>query len=197
VSSKCCSSLVVLGLALAGCFGGKSDPPDAGGGACNVQISHDTPLLPPSHVAQGSVIEWPTNPPTSGAHYLEPAAWATTYPFAVMRGNYVHNEEHGGIVMLYNCPDGCADVVDSMTMFGQALPQDPQCATPVNARWIVTPDPLLDPDVRVAAAAWGWSFKADCFDETRMMNFFNEHYAAGGPDRTNCKPPTEEPAVAP
>jgi hypothetical protein len=176
---------------VAACHGGNTGP-DAPG-TCAATFNHDTPLLPPSHVDQGTVIDWPMNPPTSGTHYPQPAAWATTYPFAVMRGNYVHNEEHGGIAMLYNCPDGCPDIVESMTAFGQALPQDPQCETPVNARWIVTPDPLLPAGVTVAAVAWGWSYTAPCFDDTAMSHFFNEHYASGGPDRTNCKPPTVEP----
>jgi hypothetical protein len=175
----------------AACHGGNPGP-DAPG-TCASNFNHDTPLQTPAHVDQGTVIDWPMNPPTSGTHYPQITAWATVYPFAVMRGNYLHNEEHGGIVMLYNCPEGCPDIVDAMTAFGQALPQDPQCEAPINARWIVTPDPLLPSDVRVAAAAWGWSLTMPCFDDTSMTHFFNEHYAAGGPDRTNCKPPTVEP----
>jgi len=178
----CSMTLAVL----AACHGGNSGP-DAFG-TCAATFSHDTPLLPATHVDQGTVIDWPMNPPTSGAHYIQLPAWATTYPIAVMRGNYLHNEEHGGVVMLYNCPDGCPDIVASMTSFGQALPQDPQCSAPINARWIVTPDPLLEPGVTVALAAWGWSYKAPCFDEESVQHFFNEHYAAGGPDRTNCNP---------
>src|SRR5262252_2576321 len=96
-------------LVLTACHGGSTGP-DAPG-TCAVTITHDTPLLAASHVPQGSVVDWPMNPPTSGPHYPDLTAWATTYPFAVMRGNYLHNEEHGGIVMLYNCADGCPDVV--------------------------------------------------------------------------------------
>ena len=179
-----------------------SSSPDAAavapmqGGSCNAVVTHETPLQAASHVPQGTVIDFSSNPPTSGAHYPTAADWALEYPITVMRGNYLHNEEHGGVVLLYSCPSGCQDIADSLTAIGQALPQDPACAGetngegPVNARWLVTPDPLLPDGVQVAAAAWGWDYKADCLDPDTLGMFISARYANGGGDRTNCKPPT-------
>lgn len=172
------------------------DAVSASGGACNAVVTHETPLQPASHVPQGTPLTFSSNPPSSGAHYPQPVDWALEYPIVIDRGNYLHNEEHGGIVMLYDCPNGgCQDVADGLAAIGQALPQDPQCdglnngLTAVNARWLVTSDPLLPDGVQVAAAAWGWTYKADCLDPITLGEFIREHYAQGGSDRTNCKPP--------
>jgi hypothetical protein len=174
----------ILLLALTSCHGSEGQP-DAFG-TCAATVTHETPLLSPMHVPQGTVITWPSNPPSSGTHYPTHADWAMAYPIAVDRGNYLHNEEHGGIVLLYNCPLGCPDIVEQLTTYGQSLPQDPQCVPPINARWIVSPDPLLPDGVVVAAAAWGWTYKTSCFDKGTLDQFFADHYATGGPDRTNC-----------
>ncbi|HSY24462.1 MAG TPA: DUF3105 domain-containing protein, partial [Polyangiaceae bacterium] len=61
-----------------------------------------------------------------------------------------------------------------------ALPDDPLCAeesTGVRVRTVITPDPLLD--VPVAAAAWGYTYKADCVDAPSLMAFATEHYGNG------------------
>lgn len=181
---------LVLAIWLAGCVAHHdvAATPDAGasGGRCNAVVTHETPLAPASHVAQSTVVDWASNPPSSGAHYPTHAGWATAYPIVVERGNYLHNEEHGGVALLYNCPDGCQDVVDGLTAIGTALPQDPRCQAPINARWLVTSDPLLPADVTVAAAAWGWTYKASCVDPDTLGAFITAHYAMGGADRTNC-----------
>nr|HEX4313835.1 DUF3105 domain-containing protein [Kofleriaceae bacterium] len=176
---------------------GGLDAVSASGGACNAVVTHETPLQPASHVPQGAPLTFSSNPPSSGAHYPQPADWALEYPIVIDRGNYLHNEEHGGIAMLYDCPGGCQDVADGLAAIGQALPQDPACdgldngLGPVNARWLVTADPELPDGVQVAAAAWGWTYKADCLDPITLGEFIREHYAQGGSDRTNCKPPVD------
>jgi hypothetical protein len=180
-------------------FDAASGSASASGGACNAVVTHETPLQPASHVPQGTPLEFSSNPPSSGAHYPQPVDWALEYPIVIDRGNYLHNEEHGGIVLLYDCPGGCQDVADGLAAIGKALPQDPQCdglsngLSMVNARWLVTSDSDLPAGVQVAAAAWGWTYKADCLDPVTVNAFITDHYAKGGSDRTNCKPPTDPP----
>jgi hypothetical protein len=180
-----CSLAHETGLDASGGSGGATN-----GGPCNVVVTHETPLAAASHVDQGTVVQWASNPPSSGVHYPTHAAWATSYPIVVMRGNYLHNEEHGGIPLLYNCPTGCPDIVDQLTAIGTALPQDPACVTEgVNAKWLVTSDPYLPDGITVAAAAWGWTFKATCVDAERVNAFITARYSMGGPDRYNCGGP--------
>ena len=61
-----------------------------------------------AHVPVGSELGWDSNPPSSGAHF---PAWAAYQAFttAVPRGFYVHNLEHGSVVLLFNCALSASD----------------------------------------------------------------------------------------
>lgn len=146
---------------------------------CVVTIA-SPPLLPALHVAIGSDIQWDSNPPSSGSHYPIWAAYQA-YDTPVPRGYYVHDLEHGAIVFVYNCGDaGCPDVVAAFHAASDSLPDDPLCTTAgegVRVRTVITPDPLLD--VTVAAAAWGWTYKAECIDLPSLKAFAAAHYGQG------------------
>jgi hypothetical protein len=119
-------------------------------------------------------VTYSTNPPTSGPHYPIWAAYKT-YTTPVDRGFYVHDLEHGGVVIAYNCPSGCDADLALLADFLSARPADPACTPPVKFRVVVTPDPLLD--VRFAAAAWGAALKSSCFDLPALAAFLDAHYA--------------------
>jgi hypothetical protein len=146
---------------------------------CVVTVA-SPPLLPALHVTIGSDIQWDSNPPSSGSHYPIWAAFQT-YDAPVPRGYYVHDLEHGAIVFVYNCGDGgCPDVVAAFHRASDSLPDDPLCTAAgegVRVRTVITPDPLLD--VTVAAAAWGWTYKAECIDLPSLEAFASAHYAQG------------------
>lgn len=118
---------------------------------------------PGVHVPIGTSVEWSTNPPVTGMHYPIWAAWDRHYT-ALDRGYWVHNAEHGGIVLLYRCPEGCPDVVDALLDVARSLPADASCAAPVRGRLIVAADPLLPPEVQVAVVGWNAYYAASCFD---------------------------------
>jgi hypothetical protein len=98
----------------------------------------------------------------------------------VPRGFYVHDLEHGAIVVTYNCPNGCDAELASLYAFLAALPQDPICLPPLKNRIVVTPDPKLD--VPFAASAWNWMLKSSCFDLGALGPFITAHYGHGGED---------------
>ncbi len=155
--------------------------PDA---SCPVTI--DTPPLQPAiHVPIGTAIEWDSNPPSSGEHYPVWAAFGE-YTSPVPRGYYVHDLEHGAIVFLYNCVDaGCPDVVAALRAASDAIPDDGLCAGQgTRVRTVITPDPLLD--APVAAAAWGWTYVAECADLQTLTAFAIAHYGQGA--ETLCTP---------
>src|SRR5439155_7974720 len=89
-------------------------------------------------------------------------------------GFWVHDLEHGAVVLTYNCPGGCADDVARIQAFVDKLPAD--CGTPPR-RIVLVPDPDLD--VRFAASAWGFTLKADCFEEAPFGAFVAAHYGKG------------------
>ena len=171
--------LLLVTVVAAGC----TDPPVTDEpmtvSPCNgmLTVEHDTSG---AHVEPGTAIEWTNNPPTSGPHYPIWAAWDRQYQ-ALDRGYYVHNAEHGGIVLLYRCDDGCPDVVDSLLAAARNMAPDPICASPITKRVIVTPDPLLPDGVQVAAVAWNHAYTASCYDPY-VETFARQHYAQAPED---------------
>lgn len=152
--------------------------PTAPGLACPMGIT-SVPMEPAVHVAQGSAIPWGSNPPATGNHYPVWAPWGQSQNGVVPRGNWVHNLEHGGVALLYRCPKGCPEVVARLSTLARSLPQDPLCTPPINARWLLTEDPLLPANVQVGAAAWGSIFCAGEFgakEEADLRTFIGERY---------------------
>jgi hypothetical protein len=100
-----------------------------------------------AHVAEGSTVTYVANPPASGPHY---PVWGRyrEHGSAVARGYWVHNLEHGAIVLLYR-PDAPASVVSELRQAYQALPNDPACG---HKRALMTADPLLPQPVAAVAA---------------------------------------------
>lgn len=160
--------------------------PDA---SCFVEIAQPPLMSSFAHVPIGTAVDWDSNPPSSGPHYPIWAAFQA-YTSPVPRGYYVHDLEHGAIVFLYNCGSaGCPDVVSKLQAASDSLPDDPVCAQQgggVRVRTVITPDPLIP--TRVAAAAWGWIYLADCADLPTLEQFAKAHYGQGREDL--CSPGT-------
>jgi hypothetical protein len=148
------------------------------GGACTTAIAQH-PNEGAIHVDCTPVPTYGTNPPSSGNHY---GIWADykTYTTPVPWGHLVHSLEHGAIVIVYNCPDGCADEVEAAQAMIDALPTDATCTAPTQRRVILAPDPHLD--VRWAASAWTWTLRASCFDAAAFNAFALAHYNHAGED---------------
>ncbi len=144
----------------------------AEGGSCNTTV-RSFPLSPGTHVPICSAVAYSSNPPTSGSHY---PIWASyrSYPAPVARGFWVHDLEHGAIVITYNCQN-CAGQIAALEAFLAARPVDPLCISPVRHRFVVTPDPLLD--TVFAASAWGHALRSSCFDLDALGAFIDAHYA--------------------
>ncbi len=53
---------------------------------------------------------WNSRPPTSGPHSPGIANWGE-HSETVPEWNQVHNLEDGGVIMHYNCPEGCPEIV--------------------------------------------------------------------------------------
>lgn len=160
--------------------------PDA---SCVVRIE-SPPLQPGNHVPVGTVITtWDSNPPSSGDHY---PVWAAFQAYAtpVPRGYYVHDLEHGAIVLLYNCgllgdagvseagadaATACDVLIAGLMQVVASMPTDPLCDPSIRVRYVLTPDPLIA--YPVAAAAWGWTYNAACLDLPTLEAFAKDHYA--------------------
>ena len=114
------------------------------------------------HVAYNS------NPPTSGPHYAEPAPWGIKDQ-PLPDEQLVHNLEHGGIVIEYNCPDGCPDLVAQLR----------DLASGYRSKVILAPRPNPDVKCRITLTAWTWLDCFDQFDADRINAFIRAHKDRG------------------
>lgn len=117
------------------------------------------------HVPQDSEVEWMSDPPHSGPHYPTWAPWGE-HDSTVPRGNWVHNLEHGGIVLSYRCVDPCEAELDVLR---DVIEQRPEL------RILLTPDPFLPGRERFAAVSWTWIHRFDAPDLEELLCFADQH----------------------
>lgn len=129
---------------------------DACGGDCQ---QDSLPDRGNDHVA-GSV-DYADHPPASGDHWPCWAEWGV-HSEAVPPENWVHNLEHGGVVFLWNCPEGCAE--DQAAI--EALVHD---TLPVG-RALSTP--YADMAMPYAAVSWQHRLQLSCLDIPALTDFF-------------------------
>jgi hypothetical protein len=173
---------------------GSSGAAGASGSAAScTPIEESPPLTTANHVTPCTYVDYASNPPSSGDHYPVPTQHKT-YTTPVVRGFWVHNLEHGGVVFSYNCPSGCDAEVAMLQAIIDAFPVDPLCEQSGFAkRVLMTPDPHLD--VKFAASAWGFVLRSDCMNPSSFSTFLSAHYNMGpeqvcwdGPDQSVGQP---------
>ena len=129
-----------------------------------------------NHIPDTQQPQYKHYPPASGPHYDEPANWGA-YDQALPEGRWVHNLEHGGIVILYKCPSGCPDLVKQLKDLYAAAPQSRQWK---EVKLVVTPYDKMEH--QLAIVAWDWIDEMDTFDRDRLLKFYNAHIDRGPED---------------
>lgn len=120
-----------------------------------------------THVEVGTPINYEDYPPSSGSHYPN---WVQPWGFKdteVPPGNWVHNLEHGGIVILYKCPANCDQLKRQLRDLANSLPK--ARATP-GAKVVIAPDNRID--TPLVALAWTRRLKLDQYDEGQLRGFY-------------------------
>ncbi|MEZ4367368.1 MAG: DUF3105 domain-containing protein [Kofleriaceae bacterium] len=168
--------LASLALGAAAC-GQEATPTRVETGVCDGVIA-TYPTIASPHREEGAAEAWTTNPPTSGPHSPAWAAWDVHHP-TLDRVHWVHNLEHGGVVIAYRCDQACPDVVAELATIIDETATDPSCQAPVRHRLLLVADPLLPDGVAVAAVAWGAAFTASCVDADHLRAFIAAHYDDG------------------
>ncbi|MFN8523559.1 MAG: DUF3105 domain-containing protein [Chloroflexota bacterium] len=144
-------------------------------GMATPSIGRAMPLEKAEHVPESTVIEWGSRPPTSGKHF---DAWYPTYGVFeqdIPAGNWVHNLEHGAVVLLYNCPSGCADVVQQVKDLYGTLPKGRNARR--GTRLLALP--YKDMDHKLAVVAWGYLLELDEFDQDKITRFYEARIDRG------------------
>jgi hypothetical protein len=128
-----------------------------------------------------------SNPPTSGWHLPDvPRPGIYTQPRSPE--SLGHFMEHGGIWVLYNCPDGCPDDVAALQrVVDSAIDQGKPVALA----------PYLTMESRYAAVAWRWLLPLDGADTGQVREFIDRHQCnynpEGGPYCTGVRGKVESP----
>lgn len=104
---------------------------------------------------------WQT-PPVSAAQDGSPARWGV-YDRFLPDEVLIHNLEHGGIGLHYDCSDACPELVEQLKGIVGRNP----------ALFIVSPYP--DMGTRIAVTAWRHLMVLDEFDERKIREFIEAY----------------------
>ncbi|HSL97796.1 MAG TPA: DUF3105 domain-containing protein [Candidatus Deferrimicrobiaceae bacterium] len=173
--------------------GGTAPPPVVG--YVQPDMGHD-------HVGAGSFAKYLYCPPASGRHYfgtgIGPIRAEVYGPEErVIPQNWIHNLEHGSLVLLYRCPGEACEPTGQATL--QQLyadwPNSPICGfargepnglgSPVIARF----DDMAWP---YAVLVWGIVLPLESFDRAAILDFY-EAYAERFNPEPFCPAPTPTP----
>lgn len=130
------------------------------------------------HVEEGTDIQYENFPPASGRHYPRWAEYGV-YSESIPAPYWVHNLEHGAIVLLYRCPSGqedCPEVVERLEALYYRTPPGKYG----EAKLVVTQEPSLD--TPFVALAWNRMLELDQLDEDRFLEFYKAWVDKGPED---------------
>lgn len=148
-----------------------------------------------AHVQDGDTITYPVCPPASGKHVnrvgfgpLAPKVYGPDDQSAP--NGWVHNLEHGALVLLYSCERGACDEssLEALKGFNASFPSSPVCGLPV-----ATVGPVVarfeEMPARYAALVWDRALYLDTLDTAAVYDFFLRYAERVADDGTWLAPP--------
>jgi hypothetical protein len=155
------------------------------------------------HIAVGSSQRYTYCPPASGPHYFNPGVDgpipAKYYgpDDGTKPEGWIHNLEHGAVVILYNCKMGACDDATQAALqtIPQNFPASPVCGVkagvlaPVIARFDDMP-------AKFAVLVWDRLLYLDTLDTAKILEFYKTEGELTNPE-PQCSRPTPTPSVGP
>jgi hypothetical protein len=134
-----------------------------------------------SHVPVGTQVDYQHVPPASGSHWsaagTAPVA-PGVYAQILEEEQWVHNLEHGYVVILYDCPSGCEPTLTAeLEALFDAAPQ----STLFNKKKLVIA-PYSGLPARITAIAWDVQLYLDAFNAQTLLDFY-ARYLDQGPEQ--------------
>jgi Protein of unknown function (DUF3105) len=161
-------------------------------------VGYIQPDMGNEHVTSGSFVRYLYCPPASGRHYsgsgIGPIRVEAYGPEENARPQgWIHNLEHGGVVILYKCPGPGCDATGQAAheQLYREWPESPVCKVP--ARQI---SPIFarfdDMPWNYAVLAWGVVMPVESFDRQAILDFHAQYAEQFNPEKL-CTPPTPTP----
>jgi hypothetical protein len=159
------------------------------------------------HIQAGDKVTYPICPPASGKHVnktgfgpLEPKVYGPDD--ASLPNGWIHNLEHGGLVLLYSCEKGACDATSIQALRDAAagFPASAICGLPagtvgpVVARFEQMP-------TKYAALVWDRALYLDTLDTAKVYDFYlryGERISDGkfiAPPEPQCGVPSASPSA--
>lgn len=154
-------------------------------GLLSTPVGRAMPIEGADHVAEGTQVTYQSRPPTSGPHYASVVPRYGVWDQAPPTGQWLHNLEHGAVAILYNCPNGCPELVQQLKDLYPRLPLGAN-ARRGSPRALIFP--YTDMDHMIAVVAWGWLLELDGYDEDQVVRFVNSRLDRG-PECVNLRCP--------
>jgi len=141
------------------------------------QVGETQPIQDATHIQPPQKASYQTDPPSSGPHYSipgqAPVNWGY-YDRTIAPEYYVHNLEHGGVVLLYNCSTDCTADQASIKDWVSKVPKDPQFG---EVKLVAVK--YVGPGHRFAMVSWGWRMFMDTWDPAQAQRFYVTHVDHG------------------
>ena len=149
----------------------------------SLALGQSQPDMGRTHIALGASQTYISCPPASGNHVNDPpngpipARYYGPDDTTIPQG-WIHNLEHGALVVLYSCKNGCPDdatLAKLKTFATVGFPNSPVCNLPAG---LVSPvvTRFDDMSTKFAALVWDRVLLQDSLDTSAMLKF----YAAEG-----------------
>ncbi len=160
------TGVIVVVVVLAFSLFGEPEPESEAAGSA-VSERYRVPSQGAAHVDQGSTITYDHYPPSSGPHYGSPSIYRV-FDEPVPEGSWVHNLEHGAIVLLFKCEDECEIRIDQIQDLYDRLPDGAFGQVKLVA------SPYERSSTEFTVLAWGWQEDLDQFDAGRIERFYRD-----------------------
>jgi hypothetical protein len=113
--------------------------------------------------AEPTAYLWNSRPPTSGPHAPQIVSWGE-HTETVPEWYQVHNLEDGGVILHYNCLEGCPEIVAELQDIVQEMGSEQ-----------LVLHPYTNMDSRIAVTAWTRLLKLDEVDRDKIVEFIKAY----------------------
>lgn len=134
-----------------------------------------------AHVPVNEQVDYDANPPASGPHWsaggIAPVA-AGVYEEALEEEQWIHNLEHGYVVILFDCRGPCQPTfIEQLDELFEAAPPSEMFG---NTKLVISPYDGLP--FAIAAVAWDHQLHLESFDQETLLEFYGTYVDQGPED---------------